>query len=81
MHSLHSVSRPPRMDIVDAVLESALDAGVTEYVSICRRLIVANRRGWNSHADKNDWKAVLEAYEDVCRSQRQSEAMSLIEWR
>ena len=66
MHSLHSVSRSPRMDLVHAVFESALDAGVTEYVSICRRLIVANRPRMERHADKHHWKAVLEAYEDAC---------------
>jgi hypothetical protein len=62
--------RPPRVDIVMAVLESARDAGAIEYVEICVRLLAANRKGWRAHADKGDWKAVLEAYEEVCLSNR-----------
>jgi hypothetical protein len=53
-----------------AVLESARDAGATEYVGMCVRLLAADRMGWRSHADKGDWKAVLEAYEEVCQSSR-----------
>ena len=61
-----SVSRPPRIDIIHTVLESAREAGVTEYVEICRRLLAADRKGWRTHADRQDWNAVLEAYEEVC---------------
>ncbi len=56
---------PPRLDIIRQVLESALDAGAQEYVAACRRLLNANSRGWRKHADRRDWRAVLEAYDEL----------------
>ena len=61
---------PPRIDIVLVVLESARDAGATEYVEMCARLLGADRKGWRTHADKGDWKTILEAYEQVCLPSR-----------
>jgi hypothetical protein len=71
--------RPPRVHIIAAVLESALDAGASEYVEMCRRLIVADRRGWRTHADQADCEAVLEAYEEICLSGRHADSTPLIE--
>ena len=56
---------PPRRDIIRDVLESALDAGAQDYVAACRRLLSADLIGWRKHADRRDWQAVLEAYEDL----------------
>jgi hypothetical protein len=65
MNSHDNRSLPPRLDIIRAVLGSALDAGAQEYVAACRRLLHADLIGWRRHADREDWKIVLEAYEDM----------------
>jgi hypothetical protein len=57
--------RPPRLEIIRAVLESALDAGAQEYVAACRRPLRADLIGWRRHADREDWRVVLDAYEDM----------------
>ena len=66
MNGRNESSRPPRIDIIHAVLESALDAGATEYVHICGRLLAAERRGWKSMPTEPIGEAMLGAYEDVC---------------
>ena len=55
----------PKILIIEAVLESAFDGGAELYVAACRRLLRANLRSWRSHADVNDWRLVLEAYEEL----------------
>jgi hypothetical protein len=57
--------RPPRLDIVRVMLESALDTGAQEYVAACRRLLWADLIGWRRHAEREGWKIVLEAYKDM----------------
>lgn len=51
----------PRMDIVWTVLANAKDAGDAKVVNACRRLIVANRRGWRTYAAAAD-KALVFAF-------------------
>lgn len=69
MDSTINPATPPRLGIIRLVLESALDAGAEDYVTACRRLLGANLKGWRKHAERRDWQAVLEAYEDLCADQ------------
>ena len=62
------VSQPPWISNIRAVLESALDAGMREYVEACQRLLRADLRGWRTHAVKSDWRLVLEVYEESCHT-------------
>jgi hypothetical protein len=71
-------SRPPRLHIIHAMLESALDAGAQEYVATCRRLLHADLIGWRRHADREDWKAILEAYEDMRADESAIDAESAV---
>ncbi len=54
-----TTTMPPRMRIIWSILEMAKDIGDDFVISICRRLIVANRLGWRKHASKTDWCANL----------------------
>ena len=47
-----------RMQTVWSVLEAAKDAGDTLVISACRRLIEANRLGWNKYRKPEDWRMV-----------------------
>lgn len=51
-------NRPPRMQMVWDVLESALDNSDALVVGACRRLIAADRIGWRKHTDPGDWALV-----------------------
>lgn len=51
----------PRMAIAWEVLESAKDAGADVVIAACRRLIIADRRGWKRHHNPADYKLVIEA--------------------
>ena len=55
-------SENPRMTIVWQVLEAAKDAKDGTVIAACRRLIVANRLGWNKHADATDFRLVQAFY-------------------
>lgn len=55
----------PRMQIVWFTLEAAKDAGEAHVVATCRRLIEADRRGWRRHANRDDYRLVLEVYEGL----------------
>lgn len=48
----------PRMHLVWAVLERAQDAQDASVIAACRRLIVANRKGWRTYASPDDWRLV-----------------------
>ena len=50
--------QPPRTRIIWQVLEGARDAGDGLVIAACRRLIVADRRGWKGHADPADIEIV-----------------------
>ena len=78
MIAREQISTPPRVAIIHHVLESAREAGVTEYVAMCRRLISADLRGRRMHADRNDWKAVLEAYDELRDSEFADRSMKSI---
>lgn len=54
----------PRMHIVRDVLEGALDVGDEYVAAACRRLIRANRIGWQKHRDPADW-ALVKEFADV----------------
>ncbi|HEX3869426.1 MAG TPA: hypothetical protein VHV77_03215 [Pirellulales bacterium] len=49
----------PRMEIVWQVLEAAKDNHDQIVIEACRRLIVANRRGWHKHHRPEDYRLVL----------------------
>ncbi len=48
----------PKMQIVWQVLEAAKDAGDEMVIAACRRLIVANRRGWSKHHAAADYALI-----------------------
>ena len=55
----------PKLLVIEAVLEGALDAGAEAYVAACRRLLSANLRGWRKYVDLEDWEMVLDAYGEM----------------
>jgi hypothetical protein len=65
MNSQQNDIRPPRLDIIHAVLESALDSGVQNCITACRRLLRADLGGWRRHANRTDGQVVLDAYDDM----------------
>jgi len=42
---------------------------MTKSVTMCRRLLAVDLRGWRTHAERNGWSADLEAYEDLRESE------------
>lgn len=50
----------PRMSITWKVLEAAKDANDETLIAACRRIIVADRRGWKMHGNPADLKLVLD---------------------
>ena len=55
----HTHTLPPLMEMTWAVLERAKDAGDTEMIGACRRLIAANRLGMRRHGRDEDKRLVL----------------------
>lgn len=53
---------PPRMTMIWNVLEAAKDNDDQRVIAACRRLIVANRRGWKLHRDPADMAIVRSFY-------------------
>ncbi len=51
------------MQIVWDVLARAIDNEDWTVIEACRRLIVANRLGWQRYTSATDWTIVLEFYE------------------
>ena len=54
------ISQPPRMTITWQVLEAAKYAGDEMVIAACRRIIVADRRGWKKHGNPADMKLILQ---------------------
>lgn len=50
----------PRMSITWKVLDAAKDAKDELVIAACRRIIVADRRGWKKHGNAADLKLVLD---------------------
>lgn len=48
----------PRMMIIWDVLDRAKDNNDRAVIAACRRLILANRLGWNKHHDPKDYALV-----------------------
>lgn len=53
----------PMIDITWIVLESAVDAGITEVVAACRKTITARRLGYRIETGTRD--AILTAYKEI----------------
>jgi hypothetical protein len=49
----------PKMKLIWATLERAKDCGDMLVIASCRRLIIANRRGWKAHARPDDIQRVF----------------------
>jgi hypothetical protein len=49
----------PRMQITWDVLEAAKDAGDDMAMAACRRIIVADRLGWQKNGRADDFRLVL----------------------
>jgi hypothetical protein len=68
--TLHNMTKPPvqpitpRMQMVWEVLEAAKDVRDATVMAACRRLIVANRRGWRKHARAADI-ALIQEFADL----------------
>jgi hypothetical protein len=52
------IPQPPRMTITWEVLKAAKRVGDEPTIAACRRIIVANRRGWRMHGDAADLRQV-----------------------
>ena len=50
----------PKMYIVWSVLEAAKNNNDVYVIAACRRLIIANRLGWQKHHNPADWALVRE---------------------
>lgn len=55
----------PRMQITWTVLEAAKDAGADQIIAACRRVIEADRIGWQKHGNAADYRMIREAYEAI----------------
>jgi hypothetical protein len=51
------------MTIIWKALERAKDTQDEFIIAACRRLIVADRRGWRTHANPKDYRLILEIAE------------------
>ena len=61
-------AQPPRMVVIESILEGAVDVGDDYIASACRRLIEANSLGWQKHHDPRDWALVKEMAESLAES-------------
>ena len=61
--------KPPRMFIIEDILERAIDCEDEFITGACRRLIIANRLGWQKHHDPRDWQLVKEMAESLAEDE------------